>query len=921
MVAVETPIRSSFGDIQGNVAIGHNNQQFVLNVGSISAGGGGTLHIAGPGQAVKPRPRPEVCDLRPRPSTCFLGRVAETQRIKSQLNDNFVVELFGKNGWGKSSLLRHVGNLSDLDTRHGIVSLSATSKGRDDVLQLLFNAFYECDIPYKPDQAELRHLLGCQKAIVLLDDVELDRDGIEHILDVARDCRFIITGAQPRALAGDEIKLKGLTGPYAFMLLEKRLRRKLTESERPIARMLHELVQGQPLRLVQLATAARENDVSLDELNAVRSIQDFDQFVGTGVTALSTSKKKFLSILALIPGLRLSAAQLSAMSKESVTQKELASLADDGFLAEHLSEGAGEPIRFSLRRNLVKSVLAAAAVGVTTTVLLNYFRAWLETNSSNPELLKSEMGTLQEVLRFAAENQYWQDVLNIGQVIEPIQALNVVWDSWQQTLEFCLEAASNLNSPDAHAWALHEMGNRAMCLGDAETAEACWTEALRIRESTPGCTGIEATQQNLGLISNVLPSAAVATSSILMPILHGLIVAAIVIALAIGLVQFSPMVAGWFQSPLAVNYSLKLSQTDIVGGQPISITVSADQPIETTDVQLEVNNRDGDVAFFELNGQRKHLASIRLDEGKDETVIVLKTDPVEKPTVAKIRLRTAGSPEVEETVRLSPFAELAELEIRPLRLLGGGVAQGVVRLKEPTPRDLTVTLAANSDRLEVPDSVRIPAGLQEFSFHIEAPVQENGGLVEVAASFGETQLKKPIAIDAAVLVPNLVEKTVAEAEGILENKGLKIGLADRMPPTARVRWQQPYAHSENTPSVVQPGQVVQVSAAVTVPSVLEMSFAEATRRLAKHGVKIKGPNGANGRETVDRQQPVAGTVLDQEPYLVNVDLKVQVPDLRRSKIQQAVDQLRELNLNPAIPLPDKYSRKPMRMRNFAGSSI
>jgi hypothetical protein len=67
-------------------------------------------------------------------------------------------------------------------------------------------------------------------------------------------------------------------------------------------------------------------------------------------------------------------------------------------------------------------------------------------------------------------------------------------------LRWILQAAQALRGQAVEAWALHQSGTRAMCLGDTSTARTFLGQALRLRESLGDRVGAAVTRHNLDIL-------------------------------------------------------------------------------------------------------------------------------------------------------------------------------------------------------------------------------------------------------------------------------------------------------------------------------------------------------------------------------------------------------------------------------------
>jgi hypothetical protein len=110
-------------------------------------------------------------------------------------------------------------------------------------------------------------------------------------------------------------------------------------------------------------------------------------------------------------------------------------------------------------------------------------------------------------LDWGIEAEKWTEVVRVAQAVDRGIALGRHWGAWQQVLEHGLKAAEQLGpaGESAKAWALHQMGSRAIGIGDDVTALANLSEALDIRKRLGETEAIEVTKHNLHLDPLPLP--------------------------------------------------------------------------------------------------------------------------------------------------------------------------------------------------------------------------------------------------------------------------------------------------------------------------------------------------------------------------------------------------------------------------------
>jgi hypothetical protein len=92
--------------------------------------------------------------------------------------------------------------------------------------------------------------------------------------------------------------------------------------------------------------------------------------------------------------------------------------------------------------------------------------------------------------RLAAARRLQEDVALAGR-----------WGAWRSLLLDTVDHAETTGDTAGRAWALHQLGSRALCLGDRLAARACLAEARDLRWRTGDRAGAAVTQHNLDLAS------------------------------------------------------------------------------------------------------------------------------------------------------------------------------------------------------------------------------------------------------------------------------------------------------------------------------------------------------------------------------------------------------------------------------------
>jgi hypothetical protein len=486
-VNIEAAIR---GEIKGQVAIGSN----ILQIGSVH---GGVVNIAMPGTITPPTPRPRPVILRPRSFPGLLDRHEETDRVAAALRSAEPIELCGEAGLGKTSLLRYLAYYA-FDTRYpdGIVHFSLRRQSALDVLQSLYEAFYESGNPFnvKPTEVQIRFALQDKQALILFDDVDLAREELEAVMDAAPGCTFVISSAERQLWGeGSTLSLAGLPLDDAMTLFERELGRPLTDDERPEAKLLCIALEGHPLRLIQAAAIFRGERRSVAPLISPETSTPAQALAGHVITSLSEPERQIVMSLAALGDASVRTEHLAGMTGLSNTEPILDSLAQRAVIR---AENGG----YRLDGTLAQELQQQPDAGLWIEKALAYFVEWTAKHGDRFKRVVSESDVIDRVLDSAVKAQRWREALRLVMSIEGALALGRRWGAWDRVLRIGLDAARALRDRPAEAWALHQIGTRAQCLEQVAAARSSFIMALRLRESIDDLHGAAVTRHNLNVL-------------------------------------------------------------------------------------------------------------------------------------------------------------------------------------------------------------------------------------------------------------------------------------------------------------------------------------------------------------------------------------------------------------------------------------
>ena len=318
----------------GQIAVGTH----VLRIGSVH---GGIVDAAASRQQPRPKARPVPIQLRPRPFPAILDRIEESAAAIRALESLESVELFGEAGIGKTVVLRHLAHtINSKLFQDGIIYREVRGVPPDDILQLLWGDFFECDVPFKPADSQLRNDLQTKNALVILDSAELTRTEAERVMNVAAACTFLL-GSPERHLWGSEAhatQLDGLPAKDVKTLIERELSRPLTADEALAVETITVALKGNPLRILQEVAMAQLNDRSLTSVAQDLRSDGSPEKLAAHITApLSSAQRRILSALAIFSGAPVQATTLGELLQIDNVETILEELEERHLVRTHAS--------------------------------------------------------------------------------------------------------------------------------------------------------------------------------------------------------------------------------------------------------------------------------------------------------------------------------------------------------------------------------------------------------------------------------------------------------------------------------------------------------------------------------------------------------------------------------------------------------
>ena len=423
----------------------------------------------------------------------LLDRRRELSQAGKAIETRRSVEFYGPAGVGKSMLLHFLaGRAPQADFPDGIINLTGEPQNLADLSQALFEAFYRSDPPFKPLTEEIQTYLRPKRALILLDEVKLRQSDLETLLEAAPQSVFLMASAEHHPWAAWQT-LAVLELPFgdALRLVERALGRPPAAEEQPAGEAICNFLEKQPLPILQLISFARTKNLVLtaiaNQLVEPPSVQEAIKLILSG---LSEAEQKVMGVLAALDGASLGLEHLAVLTGLANLRPVLESLEQRYLIVR-------ENRRVSLMVSLQESLAQSLDLNPWRDQCLAYFTDWAERQVGPAEPLLAELGAMWQTLQWAVIVERWPQILRLVRSVENAALAGRRWGVWEQVLRWGLQAAREVGDRGAEAWALHQLGTRALCLGEENRAENNLKEALNVRAELEDKAGAEVTKRNL----------------------------------------------------------------------------------------------------------------------------------------------------------------------------------------------------------------------------------------------------------------------------------------------------------------------------------------------------------------------------------------------------------------------------------------
>lgn len=442
--------------------------------------------------------------IRQPPKEKLLEREKPINEAIAALKSGQSVEFYSPVGFGKSFLLRYCAQELQADSvfSDGVISLSCHHPYVSDLLQIIWEAFYgyESDTPYKPTDEQIRQQIQDKHALVILDDGDqLIQDEVQKLRNAASNCTFLVASTKQRLpKPAYSTALSGLSIQDALVFVETKMRRSLKTEELPAARSLCIILNGNPLHL-QLAIAyiLAEGRSLAEVVSQLPNSQASIYLIQQIIESLPHTHRNILETLAVMGEVGLLQEEVAAITQQPDSSEILKNLQQRYLIQQ-------EDSRYRINKTITEVLPPAWKLGTPLENAIAYFINWTQLYLQQPQNLLAKIDAIVQILEVAVRASRWQVVLHLAKAVESLLALSKRWGLWEHVLQRGLQASQAERDKASEAWALHQLGTRALCLEENTVAFRYFTRALEIQESLSDFTGLALTRQNFNLLPSSL---------------------------------------------------------------------------------------------------------------------------------------------------------------------------------------------------------------------------------------------------------------------------------------------------------------------------------------------------------------------------------------------------------------------------------
>ncbi|WP_143466536.1 ATP-binding protein [Lentzea kentuckyensis] len=453
------------GHAYSSVVAGHHNLVIDARHGSVTL------------EAAQERPQPvrrESVSVLPRQSRAPIGRDTEIAALAADIAAGGLVQLCGRGGVGKSTLLRHLARTVP-GGPDGTVFVSRAHHEAGDLAQEIFEACYET-WGYAPSTADLRGFMTGVRVTVYLDDADLEADQLRRLADLIPDATFVLASREATLLGDSAVHdLRGLGQDAAALLMSEALGRSLTDTDQAAVAALWQASDGNPLLLVRAAGLARSaspgpGGAEIPQPGAVPHL------IPSLLTGLDNRTKTVLALLAVLGDAELAPDHIRDLTGESGTDEACVRLTGLG-LAVQGEDG------YHCAPGVIPAMRDHGTSVVRIDWLCQYFTSWASDPATDPARVARHSRVFERLAGLATTTGQPDLAVALGRAVSPALSRSLRFDSWGRILGRGWTAARRSGDREAEAYFAREESFRAKVIGRRVIAAALAAYAIALAKS------------------------------------------------------------------------------------------------------------------------------------------------------------------------------------------------------------------------------------------------------------------------------------------------------------------------------------------------------------------------------------------------------------------------------------------------------
>jgi hypothetical protein len=426
----------------------------------------------------------------------LFGRRKELTQLESLAGASGAIEVVGRDGIGKSALLRRLLMVIDASKYESMIYLHAAGMTYGDLLAALFHIQYDSE-GYTPTYGQMQRYLSLRRALVILDHFDGSADCANLLVDAMPGSAIILGTETPKLPGRPLIEVGGLPKDDALELLEWASGETITDESLPQFENLVSGVQGRPLDLLRAAAADRAPRGDPDEIithsKAATSVTGKGTLAPAVFSATSDDERSILGAFVAVNGAALDLEAIAAIVPVTGASRHVAALAWRGLLD---SDSKG----LWVRSGDMALAFAVSHAHDHFERAFAYFHNLCSSASIKRERLELLADAICRVLSVALARGRDEDVVTVGRPFADAAMCAGLLGKAEIALRCVSEAALRLKDTEAQSWALHQLGVLALCLDDHPGAQKSLKKALRMRERARDAVAISVTQRALSYV-------------------------------------------------------------------------------------------------------------------------------------------------------------------------------------------------------------------------------------------------------------------------------------------------------------------------------------------------------------------------------------------------------------------------------------